>query len=134
MKVYTYSRARQRLASLLDEAFREGSVQIRRRDGTVFELLPLEVSKSALEVPGVATDITASEIVSVVRASRSRVIGKSLPLKRMRQPSRARRRTSRRVRAGAAPRRCAAVGGEVADAPLAPPPKNPRPSGAVHPR
>src|SRR5207249_6656943 len=103
MKVYTYSKARQRLASLLDEAFREGSIQIRRRDGTVFELLPLEVSKSALEVPGVATDITASEIVSVVRASRSRVIGKSLPLKRMRQPSRARRRTSRgRVRSGAA--------------------------------
>src|SRR5213593_4172971 len=102
MKVYTYSRARQRLASLLDEASREGSVQIRRRDGTVFEVLPLKVNKSALEVPGVATDITVSEIVSVVRASRNRVVGKGLPNKRGQPTSRNRRRASRRVRSGAA--------------------------------
>jgi len=34
MKVYTYSEAGQRLASLLDEARRAGEVRIRRRDGT----------------------------------------------------------------------------------------------------
>lgn len=33
MKVRTYSEARQRLASLLDQSRREGKVQIRRRDG-----------------------------------------------------------------------------------------------------
>jgi len=33
MKIYTYSQARQQLASLLDQVVREGSVRIRRRDG-----------------------------------------------------------------------------------------------------
>ena len=33
MKVYTYSEARQRLASVLDAAQRDGAVRIRRRDG-----------------------------------------------------------------------------------------------------
>jgi len=42
MKVYTYSEARQRLASLLDEARSQGSVLIRRRDGQEFLLRPAE--------------------------------------------------------------------------------------------
>ncbi len=43
MKVYTYSEARQRLASLLDEALREGEVRIKRRDGDEFVLTPAEL-------------------------------------------------------------------------------------------
>ena len=35
MKIYTYSEARQNLASVLDEARRKGGVRIRRRDGAV---------------------------------------------------------------------------------------------------
>jgi antitoxin (DNA-binding transcriptional repressor) of toxin-antitoxin stability system len=41
MKTYTYSRARQRLAEVLDEASHEGKVQIRRQDGRVYVVTPL---------------------------------------------------------------------------------------------
>ena len=36
MKLYTYSTARQRLSDVLEEASREGEVQIRRQDGRVY--------------------------------------------------------------------------------------------------
>jgi hypothetical protein len=38
MKTYTFSAARQRLAEVLEEASREGEVQIRRQDGRVYAL------------------------------------------------------------------------------------------------
>jgi antitoxin (DNA-binding transcriptional repressor) of toxin-antitoxin stability system len=41
MKLYTYSTARQRLAEVLEEASREGEVQIRRQDGRVYAVTPL---------------------------------------------------------------------------------------------
>ena len=45
MKLYTYSTARQRLAEVLEEASREGEVQIRRQDGRVYAVTL--VAKSA---------------------------------------------------------------------------------------
>jgi hypothetical protein len=42
MKLYTYSTARQRLAAVLEEASREGEVQIRRQDGRVYAVTPVE--------------------------------------------------------------------------------------------
>jgi antitoxin Phd len=45
MKLYTYSRARQRLAEVLEEASREGEVQIRRQDGRMYAVT--SVAKSA---------------------------------------------------------------------------------------
>jgi len=91
MKVYTYSQARQRLASLLDEASRDGSVRIRRRDGGLFEVAPVAQTKSALDVSSLPMDISTREIVSVVRESRRRSIVRGLPNKRMQPSSRARR-------------------------------------------
>jgi hypothetical protein len=41
MKTYTYSGARQRLAEVLEEASREGEVQIRRQDGRVYAVTPV---------------------------------------------------------------------------------------------
>lgn len=41
MKLYTYSAARQRLAEVLEEASREGEVQIRRQDGRVYAVTPV---------------------------------------------------------------------------------------------
>ena len=41
MKLYTYSTARQRLADVLEEASREGEVQIRRQDGRVYAVTPV---------------------------------------------------------------------------------------------
>jgi antitoxin (DNA-binding transcriptional repressor) of toxin-antitoxin stability system len=42
MQVYTYSEARQKLASVLDKAEATGSVIIQRRDGRRFTLVPPE--------------------------------------------------------------------------------------------
>lgn len=44
MKLYTYSTARQRLAEVLEEASREGAVQIRRQDGRVYAVTPVVTS------------------------------------------------------------------------------------------
>jgi hypothetical protein len=44
MKLYTYSTARQRLAEVLEEASREGEVQIRRQDGRVYTVTPVAKS------------------------------------------------------------------------------------------
>jgi uncharacterized protein (DUF362 family) len=70
MKVYTYSEARQSLASLLEQAKREGAVRIRRRDGQTFVLKPETVSGSPLDVEGVDLGMTTEEIVAFVRESR----------------------------------------------------------------
>ncbi len=72
MKVYTYSEARQRLATLLDEASTEGEVRIRRRDGSEFVLRPAERKRSPLDVPFVETGITRAEILDLLRESRER--------------------------------------------------------------
>ena len=70
MKEYTYSEARQRLASILDRARREGSVRIRRRYGQKFILQPETQSKSPLDVPGIKTGLKREEIVEIIRSSR----------------------------------------------------------------
>lgn len=73
MKVYTYSQARQKLAKLLDEARKDGQVQIQRRDGQTFVIKPMKEEKSPLDVAGVSTDITLDELNEAVRESRERL-------------------------------------------------------------
>jgi hypothetical protein len=70
MKEYTYSEARQRLADLLELAQREGSVRIRRRDGTVFVITRAGDTLSPLDVPGVSLNITRDEIVDFIHEGR----------------------------------------------------------------
>lgn len=72
MTVYTYSQARQRLSAVLEEAERDGSVRIRRRDGQEFELVPVERTTSPLDVEGAGLDLTADEIVEAIRQGRER--------------------------------------------------------------
>ncbi len=72
MKVYTYSEARQNLASLLEVAQREGAVRIRRRDGQTFVLQPESSNASPLDVEGVDLGVTTDEIVSMIREGRER--------------------------------------------------------------
>lgn len=72
MRVYTYSEARQKLASLLDEAREKGEIRIKRRDGSEFVVRPLETGRSPLEVPGVDSDVSREEIVDAGRESRRR--------------------------------------------------------------
>ena len=52
MKAYTYSEARENFATWLEEAERDGAVEIRRQVGAVFRLSPASMSKvSPLDVP-----------------------------------------------------------------------------------
>lgn len=70
MKVFTYSRARQELASILDRASREGEVRIRRRDGRLFAVQPVRTDRSPLNVPGVRAAVTTDELVRIIREGR----------------------------------------------------------------
>jgi prevent-host-death family protein len=73
MKSYTYSKARGNFATVLDEAERDGAVEIRRRDGTVFRIVPARNSKaSPLDVKGVKLDLSAADLVAIVREGRER--------------------------------------------------------------
>ena len=70
MKEYTFSEARQRFASLLDRARKEGAVRIRKRNGQKFILQPEKQSSSPLDVPGLNLDIQREEILEIIRSSR----------------------------------------------------------------
>ena len=71
MKTYTYSQARQQLASLLDEARRAGEVRIRRQDGSEFVVQPVRSSSSPLDVPGLRANLRPGELVSLLRGERA---------------------------------------------------------------
>lgn len=72
MKLYTYSDARQQFSKVLDTAKREGKVLIRRRDGSLFSLTAEKKPISPLDVEGISTKVTTSEIVEVLRRERQR--------------------------------------------------------------
>jgi prevent-host-death family protein len=73
MKSYTYSEAREKFAAVLKEAERQGAVEIRRRDGGVFRIVPApEPGASPLDVPGVKLPVSSREWVAVVRQMRAR--------------------------------------------------------------
>ncbi len=73
MKAYTYSEARQKFATVLEEAERDGAVEIRRRDGAVFRIQPARKSNaSPLDVKGVKLKISTSDLVAIVRKGRER--------------------------------------------------------------
>ena len=74
MKSYTYSEAREKFASVLEEAERDGAVEIRRRDGAVFRILPARRMKaSPLDVKGVRVGTTTTDWVAAVREGRERM-------------------------------------------------------------
>lgn len=72
MTTYTFSEARQKLSSVLDKAKKDGEVLVRRKDGSVFVIRPVSPSGSPLDVEGIDIDLTAEEIVDIVREIRER--------------------------------------------------------------
>ena len=68
--VYTYSEARQNLASLLEKTIQDGEVRIKRKDGQVFVIRPERRADSPLDVKGLDLGITAAEIVEFIHESR----------------------------------------------------------------
>lgn len=95
MTVYTLSEARQKFASLLERARREGAVRVKRRDGQVFVIQPDQPRRSPLDVPGIDTEITTEEIVDIVREMRQRVGGQIT--RRRSAPARKRSPKSKRL-------------------------------------
>lgn len=73
--VYTYSEARQNLASLLDKAAAEGEVRVRRRDGSVFVIRPEKATTSPLDVEGIDVDISTEEILEFIAEGASLRVG-----------------------------------------------------------
>ena len=72
MRIYNYSEARQNFATVLNTSLKE-EVIISRRDGSQFKIVPInqkETGQSPLSVKSIETDITTSEILSVIRESR----------------------------------------------------------------
>jgi hypothetical protein len=72
MTTFTFSEARQRFAAVLEKAKSEGSVLVKRKDGSVFMIQPVERPESPLDVEGVNLGLTANEIVGIVREIRRR--------------------------------------------------------------
>jgi len=71
MEVFTYSEARQSMAALLEKADQGECIRIRRKDGHLFELRAAKELRSPLDIDGVDLGVSTSEIVDVVRESRS---------------------------------------------------------------
>ena len=70
MIVYTYSEARQKLASLLDKASKEGEVRIKRKDGQIFIIRPKPQKDSPLNVSGMDLNLTTDEILEAIQEGR----------------------------------------------------------------
>lgn len=80
--VYTYSEARQNLATLLDRVLREGEVHVKRQDGTIFVIKAKPREGSPLDVEGVTLDLSRDEIVAFVQAGRRFSSDPTLPASR----------------------------------------------------
>lgn len=72
MRTYSFTEARQNLASILDEANKKGVVRINRRDGQAFILKPVPVTSSPLDIQGIDVDISTEEIIDIIREGRER--------------------------------------------------------------
>ena len=70
MKVYTYFEARQSFAPICDEAYREGVVGVRRKDGRMFVMRPEPSKGSPLDIKGMNLGVTTDEIVGFIRERR----------------------------------------------------------------
>ena len=72
MIVYTYSEAKQKLASLLEQAVKEGEIKIKRKDGQTFVIRPEARAGSPLDVEGIDLGITTADIVQFIYEGRRR--------------------------------------------------------------
>ena len=70
MKEFTAVEARQRLASVLDRASKDGAVRIRRKDGQAFVLRPEQSARSPLDVPAIEARLSREDILDAIREGR----------------------------------------------------------------
>jgi hypothetical protein len=74
MKVYTYSEAREKLSSILEESKTE-EVVIKRRRGDMCAIVPQSARprRSPFDVPGLGKSVTRQEILEAISDSRERL-------------------------------------------------------------
>ena len=72
MKIYTYSKAREKLSDILEESKSE-EVVIRRRKGDLYSIVPKSSTRrSPFDVSGLRKNITRKDILAAIRESRER--------------------------------------------------------------
>ena len=71
MNVLSYSEARDNLAEVLDRVSTHGPVKICRLDGREYVIYASGKNASPADIDGVDTDLTAEEIVRLVRSGRA---------------------------------------------------------------
>ena len=69
--LYLYTKAQQNLAALLEQAYIEGEVQIKRQDGIIFRVKPMPKTRSPFDVEGINVSISRDEIVEYIREGKS---------------------------------------------------------------
>ena len=72
MFVYTYSDARQNLATVLNNAKKTGKVIIKRKDGSQFSLMPEITTASPLDVPSINCKISLDDILTSIDDGRKK--------------------------------------------------------------
>lgn len=72
MNVYTCTEVVQPLAMFFERATQEGEIQLQRWDGQRFILKSLPTKCSPLDVPGIDLNLSATDIVQVIREMRER--------------------------------------------------------------
>jgi len=73
MIVYSYSKAKQNLALVLEQAVKEGEVRIKDKNGQIFVIKPELKADSPLDVKGVDLNITTAEIIQFIHEGRNRI-------------------------------------------------------------
>lgn len=73
MKIYTYSEAREKLSSILEESKVE-EVVIKRRKGDMYTIVPKSTRprRSPFDVPGLSKGISRQDILEAISESRER--------------------------------------------------------------
>lgn len=72
MREYSFTEARQKFASILDEAKKEGVVCVKKRDGEAFYIRPVVSKVSPLDIEGIDLGVSSSDIVDVIREGREK--------------------------------------------------------------
>lgn len=70
MNTYTYTEAREKLATVLEQAAKYGEVRIRRRDGQIFVIKPQKRKGSPLAVDGIKLNLSRYEILQSIEEGR----------------------------------------------------------------
>ena len=73
MKTHLFTEARQKLASLLEQAATYGEVRIKRRDGQIFVIKPEKRKGSPLAVEGIKLGLSREEILQSIEEGRREV-------------------------------------------------------------